>query len=160
MDVLVLGAGEFYLPIDESAVEVGPFGKILVLVEFDADGTKLLLVGHHGFFAHQPFCLGMFFDGEEYLVGFDRFDEVVGDLAAEGFVHDMFFLAFGDHHDGNLWMIAFDDGEGVQAAHAWHVFVEKHEVDGCFVEHFDGFVATGYGNHLIAFFLQEKDVRF
>ena len=38
--------------------------------------------------------------GQQDLIGVDGLDEVVGNLLSDGLVHDVLFLALGDHNDG------------------------------------------------------------
>ena len=70
----------------------------------------------------------MFLDGEEDLVGVDRFDKVIRDLAAEGFVHDVFLLALGDHYHWQLGSQSLDLSEGVESTDSRHVFIKEDEV--------------------------------
>lgn len=82
MYVEVVAVGKFYLPIDEPPVEVGPCKMVFVLGELKGDVAELLLVVVHRLLADEATCLCVFLDCEEDLVGLDRLDEVVGDLAS------------------------------------------------------------------------------
>ena len=72
----------------------------------------------------------MFFNGKQYLVGIDRFDEIVADFPTEGFIHDMLFFALGNHNDGDLRKGGLDLREGFKTAESRHVLIKKNDVDG------------------------------
>ena len=60
---------------------------------------------------------------QQYLVGIDGLDEVIGNLLADGLVHDVLLLALGDHHDGHLWCNLLNALQGLQATESGHHLV-------------------------------------
>ena len=68
-------------------------------------------------------------------------------------VHDVFFLALGDHDDGDNRVDVLYHGQCLESAESWHVFVEDDEVEGFLAAEVDGVLSVGGGDHLIVFFL-------
>jgi hypothetical protein len=81
----------------------------------------LLLIGRGRPFGYQPFIVDDLFQAEQDLVGVDGFDQVIGDLAADGVVHEVLRLILGDQHDGRLLVVLFDLGQGFQTGDTRHV---------------------------------------
>ena len=106
----------------------------------------------------SPF--GEAFDGEQELAGADGLDEVVADFAAEGVLHDVFFFAFGDHHDGERGPAEFDLAEGVEAGEAGHLLVEQDEVGQFALELIECVGAGAEGRYAVVALFEEEDVRF
>ena len=61
--------------------------------------------------------------GEEYLVGVDGLDEVVGNLRADGLVHDILLLTLRHHDDGCGWLYVPDELQRLKTAQSWHLLV-------------------------------------
>ncbi len=102
----------------------------------------------------------MFLDGYENLVGIDGLDEVVGDLAAYSLVHDVFFLALGNHYHGCLRVLLLEELKRFQSRESRHVLVEDNEVErsgGCHVE---GVAPVVCGSNVVSSVPQEQKVRF
>ena len=97
-------------------------------------------------------------DREQHLIGVDGFDEVVGDLRADGLVHDVLLLALGHHDDGRRGAHLLDLGKGFESRHAGHHFVEDDQVVGSFGSHVDRVVSVVAGVHFIALLFEEQDV--
>ena len=93
--------------------------------------------------------------GQQDLAGVDGLGEVVADLAAEGFFHQVLFLALGDHHHGQVGRGLFDFGERLKAAHAGHLLVEQHHVEAALLDLFDGVGAVGNAGDGVAFVLSQ-----
>ena len=97
-------------------------------------------------------------DGQQDLHRVDRLDEVVGDLAADGLVHDVLFLALGNHDDGHIGLHDFDALQGHKAADTRHVLVEDDEVEDLAAQGIEGVTSVGDRFHLVALVLEEQDV--
>jgi hypothetical protein len=63
-----------------------------------ADFDELLLETRGSCFVDDLVLVDVFLQGQQHLHGIDRFDQVVGNFMTNGLVHDVFFLAFGDHY--------------------------------------------------------------
>ncbi len=96
--VVVLRCGEFQVPVDQFLVKFYPLVGVHTVGEAHTYVAELLLVAEGGLLAHQSACLGVLLDRKEYLVGVDGLDEIVGYLAAEGLVHNVFLFALGNHY--------------------------------------------------------------
>ena len=158
MDILVVAATEFEVPVDEFAVHVDPLVVVEAVVEFEANHAELLLVVEGLFLGDKTAGLGVLLDGEEDLVGVDGFDEVVAYLASEGLVHDVLLLTLGNHDDRELRVGGLDARERLEAADAGHVLVEEDDVDLTVAEFVEGLGAAGHGDDLVAAFFEEKDM--
>lgn len=90
---------------------------------------------------------------EQYLVGVDRLDEVVGNLLSDGLLHDVFFFAFGHHYYRQRRLQLLNALQGLQAAKSWHLLVEEHQVETPFAALVDGVGTVAHGHHLVAFLL-------
>ena len=108
--------------------------------------------------ALQSARIGQPLDGQQYLVGVDGLDEVVGDLAAEGVVHDVFLLALGDHHHGQPRSPLFQLAQRVDARQTGHLLVEEHQVGLLAVHDVEGVAARAHRHHAVAFLFQKHDV--
>ena len=93
---------------------------------------KLLLIlalRHLGF---QFSAVNVLLQREQDLIGIDGLDEIVGYLLADGLIHDILFLALGDHHHGGGRRQLFDALQRLQTAEARHLLVEQHQVERSF----------------------------
>ena len=158
VDIVVLGACQLDVPIDESAVHFNPFVGRHAVRELHAYFAELALVVLGAVFALEATEFGVFFDGEEDLAGVDGFGQVVADFAAEGVLHDVFLFALGDHDDGELRPALLDDVEGVEAAQARHLLVEEDEVRDEGFHFVERIAAALDGDDGVAFFFEEEDV--
>ena len=97
----------------------------------------------------------IFLQRQQYLVGIDRLDQIVGDAIAYRLVHDILLLRLGDHDDGHIGMRLVDAGQGLQAGQAGHILVEQHESVLSGVERLEGIDAVGDGVDVISLGLEE-----
>ena len=102
--------------------------------------------------------MDVFLEGEKYLIGIDRLDEIVGYLRANGLIHDILLLALGDHHHGHGGGYRLDCLEGFEATDTWHHLVEKDKVETALTAKVDGIVTIAHRDDLIAFLFQKNDV--
>ena len=63
---------------------------------------------------------------QQYLVGVDGLDKVVGNLLSDGLFHDVLFLALGNHDHGQRGMQLLDALESLQTAKARHLLVKQY----------------------------------
>ena len=71
----------------------------------------------------------MLLQGDENLVGVDGLYQIVGYLVADGLVHDVLLLAFGNHDYRDVGRRLFDAREGFEAGESGHVLVEDYKVE-------------------------------
>ncbi len=102
----------------------------------------------------------VFLYGDENLVWIYRLDEIVGYLASDGLIHDVFFLALGNHYHGRLGMTLFDDSEGLEAGEAGHILVEYDEVEWLGVGHVESVAAVVGCDYIITLVAQKHQVGF
>jgi len=109
-------------------------------------------------FGDEPFVIDDLLQAEEHLVGVDGLYQVVGDLAADGIVHEIFGLVLGDEHDGGLLVRLFDLGKCFETRDPGHGLVQENHVDLVLFYKIDRIETVGEGLYFIAFILEEKDV--
>ena len=95
---------------------------------------------------------------QQYLVGVDGLDEVVGNLLADSLVHDVFLLALGHHHHRHLRRHFLDAFQGLQTAQARHHLVEQYQVESSFLTFLNGIGAIAYRHDFVAFLFQKEQV--
>ncbi len=95
---------------------------------------------------------------QEYLVGVDGLDEVVGYLCSDGLIHDVFLLALRHHDHGRGRLDVLYLLKGLQTAQSRHLLVEQYEVESVLGTLLYGIAAVAHGAHIVAFLLQEDDV--
>ena len=83
------------------------------------------------------------------------FDEVIGNFCPDGLFHDVFFLVFGNHDDGEVGLELFDLRQRFQSIDSRHVFIQKYQVELLRFHGCDGISAATYGVHIVALALQE-----
>ena len=69
---------------------------------------KLFAVRLVRLFSHELAALDMLLEAKQYLVGVDRFDEVVGNLLTYGLLHYILLFALGNHHHGRFGVQPFE----------------------------------------------------
>ena len=88
----------------------------------------------------------------------DGFDKVIGNLGADGLVHDVFLLTLGYHYNRNVRVNLLDVLQCLQSAHTYHVFVKKHQIILVGAAHVKRIVAVGHGVNFIALVLKKQYV--
>ena len=102
----------------------------------------------------------MFLDGQQDLAGVDGLEEIVGNLGADGFVHDSFFFALGDHDYRQGREVFFDFVKGFHTRQAGHLFVEENDIDGLVAEGFHRIHPVVERDYFVAFGLKEHHMGF
>ena len=150
---LRVGGAEFQFPTHEPLIDVGPVLPRPAVHDLHGQLLELLLIAAlHGL--RDDFApVDVLLQREQYLVGVDGLDEVVGNLLSDGLVHDVFLLALGDHDDGHLRGDLLDALQGLQTAETGHHLVEHDEVEGAFAAFLYGVRAVGDCHHLVTFLL-------
>ena len=147
------------MPMAQSLVNLCPFVCVEPAAELHGEFAKLPHVGRLGLLPLQTTVVQGLLDGQQDLVGVDWLDEVVADFGANGLLHDVLFLAFGDHDDRQLWPFVLDPLQGFNAVDARHVFVQKNHIKGVGFYLFEGFHPAVDTGHVVSLFLQKHDVR-
>ena len=159
MHLVVIGFVQFQFPENKLLIQFRPFLMIHVVVDLNHNLLEFLTIGAAGFFRNEPFIVDDFFEGKQYLIGFHRFDQVVTDLRADGFIHQILFFIFGDEHHRNI----FDDFQPrkrFQSGNAGHTFIQKNYVVVVLFYFVQCIMTVGNRIYRIAFLLQEHDLRF
>ena len=94
-----------------------------------------------------------FFQREEYLHRVDGFEQVVGNLRADGLVHQVLGLVFRHHHHGYVGLLRLNASQGFKTRKPWHVLVEQHEVETSLAAKVDGIGTVRTGGYFVAFLL-------
>ena len=154
-----VGLGELQFPVHEPTIDFLPVVDGAGVVDEHPHLAEVLLVGCLCLFADNFLAVDVLLERQQDLRGIDGFDEVVGNLAPDGLIHDVLLFALGNHDDGRRGCCLLDALQGLQSADARHVLIEKDEVIGLFTTAVEGIVSVGDGIYGISFLLQEEDVR-
>ena len=158
LDALVGRVVELDLPGRQAAVERAPVLERLGHLQRGGDAPELRTVVGRRLLGDELLRVDVLLDRKQHLVGVHRLDEVVGDLRADGLVHDVLLLALGDHDDRGCGADLLDLGERLESRHAGHHLVEDNQVVGLLGGHVDGVVAVVAGIDLVALLLEEEHV--
>ena len=155
----VVGLGQFQFPVHQFAVHFHPIlvGERVVYLHPDAPELRAVRAG--GVLRHDFLLVDVLLQREQYLAGVDWLGQVVGYLVADGHVHDVFLLAFRNHHHGHVRVKFFHMCQCLQPAQAGHIFVQKDDVERVLPHHVNGILAVRGRLHVIPFFFQKQDVR-
>ena len=148
--------GEF--PAHEGAVKVVPVVDVACLANPVADGEELLAVVALHLLGHQGIAVQVLLDRQQDLHRVHGLDKVVSDFAADGLVHDVLLLAFGDHDHGHVGLEDFDLLQSFESADAGHVLVEDDEIEVLLLQCVECVAAVGHCAHFIALAVQKQDV--
>ena len=91
----------------QAAVNLFPAFDVELIAYHIADFHELPLIGLAGILALQLAFFEVLLDGEENLAWVDRFDEVICNLPADRFFHDMLLFVPGNHHHGHVGFDVF-----------------------------------------------------
>ena len=130
----------------------------LAVVYLHGDLSEVLLISCLRDFGDNLPLMDVLLQRQQNLRGIDGLDEVVGNLGADGLVHDVLLLALGAHHNGRGGLYLLDILERFESAETGHHLIEEDEVEGFLTAFFNGVVAVADGYHFVAFLLEEKDV--
>lgn len=119
---------------------------------------ELRTVVNRSLFRHKALGVQVFLYRQEYLVGVDRLDEVVGDVVADSLVHDILLLTLGDHYDGSGRCRLLDALQRLQPGQSRHVLIENDEVEMLRLREFEGIAAVVDGHEVISFGFEEHYV--
>ena len=145
-------------PIHQFAVQILPFlhGKAVGNAHGEVAERLLVIDRHLG--GHEFFIVNVLLQTQQNLVGIHGFDEVIGDTGADGVLHNVFLLAFGNHHDGEMGVVFLQSFQGFQAAQTGHILIQKYDVHKLFLQNFKCFRAAERGDDLVAFGVQKQDM--
>ncbi len=158
LDALVGGFRKIDLPVGQLAVQRTPVAEGLGHLQRRGDASEFRTVVGRGLLGDELLLVDVLLDREQHLIGVHGLDEVVGDLRADGLVHDVLLLALGHHDDGRGGAHLLDLGERFESRHAGHHFVEDYQVVGPFGSHVDRVVAVVAGVYFVALLFEEQDV--
>ena len=99
---LRVGGAEFQFPAYQSLVNIDPVLPRATVHNLHRQLLKLLLITSLYSLCHDFATMDVLLQRQQYLVGVDGFYQVVGNLLADGLIHNVFFLALGHHNNGNL----------------------------------------------------------
>ena len=102
---------ELYLPINELAVEVLPFLGRGGVADLRGDFLKLLAVAALRHLGHNLTLVDVLLQREKNLHRIDRFEQIVGNLRADGLVHKVLGLVLRHYHHGHIGLHVFDAGQ-------------------------------------------------
>ena len=87
------------------------------------------------------------------MVGIDRLYQIVGDLVADGLIHDALLLALRHHHNGHVGVDLFDQRKCFQPGQSGHILVEENDVERLLLAAIDRILPADNGDNLVAFVL-------
>ena len=151
---------ELQFPCDEAAVDFHPVINASSIADEHRQLAEVLLISGLHLFGHYFPSMDILLQRQQDLCRVHGLDEVVGNLTAYCLVHDVLFLALGDHHDGSGRCKVLNAGECLESAEAWHIFVKENKVIGALGHAVKGVVAVANGIDLVTLLLEEEDVGF
>ena len=150
--------GQLELPEHKALVDFYPVVGRHRVVDAHAEFAKLLSVVELSHLVGDFLLVDVALQGQQNLVGIDGLDEVVGNVGADGLVHDVFFFTLGDHHDGYGRQKRLDFSQRLQARESGHVLVEQNQVEALLLTQVDGVGTVGCLANLVTFAFQKKDL--
>ena len=151
--------GQLQFPVHQALVEFHPSRGVVGRVHVEGELGELTAIARFGLFLHNLVAVDVLFQRHEYLHRVDGFEQIVGNLCADGLVHEVLGLVFGDHHHGHVGLHLFDGGEGFESRESGHVFVEQHEVETLCAAKLHRVVAVGGGGDVVTSFFEKETVR-
>ena len=150
--------GQLQFPVHQALVEFHPSRGIVGRVHVERELGELAAISRFGLLLHNLVAVDVPFQRHENLHRVDGFEQIVGNLCADGLVHEVLGLVFGDHHHGHVGLHLFDGGEGFESRESRHVFVEEHEVEPLCATKLHRVVAVGGGGDVVTSFFEKKAV--
>ena len=98
----------------------------------------------------------VFLDREKYLIGVNRFNEIVGYFVANSLVHNIFFLTLGNHYHRYFGVSFFDAAQCLQTAQSGHILVQNYQVEFLFFAHLKGIDTIRYGCEIVSLLCEKK----
>ena len=89
----------------------------------------------------------------------DRFDKVIGDFGADGFFHEEFFFALGDHNDRHQRLDLLEAGQSFQTTQSRHVFVQQNQIKILGRRTLQGLESVVDRGGTVAFAFQKRQMR-
>lgn len=155
---LAVCTAQFQFPLHYAAIDIHPVLPRAAVHNLHGYLSVFLPVSALRHFRHDFAAVYVLFQGQEYLVGVYRLDEVIGNLRTYGLIHDVLLFALGAHYDWRSRLNVLYLLQGLQSAESRHHLVEQDKVKGLPFAFLYCVGAVADGNHLIAFLLQEDDV--
>ena len=155
---LTISCNQLLFPICKTAIDFFPVIERASIVNLHPNLSELLLIIGLSDLGHDFLLVDVLLQGQQYLSGIDRFDKVVGNLTANGLIHNVLLFALGNHNHRNCGKNFLNAGKRFQAIDTRHVLVKKNKVIGRLGTLFEGIIAIRHGIDLIAFLFQEQDV--
>ena len=149
---------ELQLPVHEVLVHLGPVfvgGSVVYLHGYAA---HILLVTGIDSLGDDILLVDVLLQRQQYLVGVDRLDEVVGNLGADGLVHDVLLLALGHHHHRHGGLHLLDERQRLESREARHILIEQDKVIVAFAATIQRITSVGRRVHLVVLSLEKKDM--
>ena len=150
--------GQLQFPVHQTLVEFHPSRGVAGRVHVEGELGKLAAIARFGLLLHDLVAVDVLFERHENLHRVDGFEQIVGNLCADGLIHEILGLVFGDHHHGHVGLHLFDGGEGFESREPGHVFVEQHEVEALRAAKLYRVVAVGGGGDVITSFFEKEAV--
>ena len=144
---------QFQFPVHEAFIDTHPVLPGLTVHDLHGYLLEVLLILVLCHLCLYFLAVNVLLQCQEYLIGIDGLDQVVGNLLADGLFHDIFLFALGHHHHGGRGMDFLDALQGFQTADTWHLLVQQHQVVVVLPTEVDGVSAIRDRRHLIAFLL-------
>ena len=101
----------------------------------------------------------VFLQRQQNLVGIHGLDQVVGNLLADGLVHDILLLALGHHHHGQGGVYLLDALQGLKTAETWHLLIKQHQIEMVLTTEVDGIGAVAHRHHVITLTFKKQALR-
>ena len=104
--------------------------------------------------------MDILFQRNENLIGVYRLDEIVGNLTPDSLVHDVFFLAFRNHHYRCCRLNVLYSLQSFKTGQARHHLIEQDKIESFLTTKLNSIYAIAHRYYVVAFLLKEDDVTF
>ena len=150
-----VGTGKFELPSNKFLIYLLPVVKGTAITYLYRYLLVLLLIAGLRHLGNDFLLMYILLQCKQNLTGVYRLYKVVGNLRANGLVHDILLLTLRNHHHRCRRLYLLYLLKGLQSRQAWHLLVEKDEVECLLTTLIYRVRSIADGNHLITFLLQK-----
>ena len=155
---LTVGSRKLLFPVCQALINLHPVLERTGVAYLHSYLSEVLLIARLRHLGDYLLLMDILLQRQQYLSGIDGLYQVVGNLRTDGLVHDVLFLALGNHHHGCCRKDFLYASQCLQAADARHVLVEQYQVVRLLGTLLQSIESVGYGVHFISFFLKKQDV--
>ena len=160
LDTLVRRIAKLDLPAYDLLIDRAPLLERASRAHLRRNTPELGTIIGRSLLGYKLLLMDILLDRQQYLIGIYGFDEVVGNLRADGLIHNILLLALGNHNHRRSGSNLFDSRQCFESRNAGHHLVENDQIVALSRRHLDCVVSIVAGIDLIAFGFEEQYMRF